>query len=87
MCVVVALPPNSWSSAPPCRWTYSWSLLDLSIQLSISKKRMKLDLPEPLAPISTVAWGISDISTSARERNPRILMDSILIVLIEHLPN
>ena len=48
---------------------------------------MKLDLPEPFAPMSTVACGIPDISTSARERKPRILMDSIPFVLTEYRPN
>ena len=37
---------------------------------TMSKKRMKLDFPEPLAPISTVALGISESSTFASERKP-----------------
>ena len=47
------LPPNSWSSAPPCRSMNSARRPDHSIQLVISKKRIRLDLPDPLAPIST----------------------------------
>ena len=66
------LPPYNWSSAPPCLSTNSASCRDLNIRLNISKKRMKLDLPEQLAPIRTAALGISEISTSANDRKPRI---------------
>ena len=65
------------SSAPPCILTNSASLRDLSIQLSISKNRMKFDLPEPLAPIRTAALGIPTSSTSANDRKPLMRTESI----------
>ena len=62
-------------------------LRERSIQLIISKKRMKLDLPEPLAPISTAAFGISDMAKSARDLKPRIVTDSILVGFIKCGPS
>ena len=50
-----------------------------SIQLSISKKRMKLDLPEPFAPMRTVASGRSESSTDRRDLKPSMRTDSILV--------
>ena len=44
---------------------------------------MKLDLPEPLAPIRTAAFGISVILKSARDLKPLMLTDSILVGGIE----
>ena len=76
---VTRLPPKSWSSAPPCFSRNSASRRERSIQLIISKKRMKLDLPEPLAPMKTAALGISFTSTFAKDLNPRICTDSIVV--------
>ena len=47
-----------------------------SIQFSNSKKRMKLDFPEPFDPIRTLVSPNSDSSTSAKDLNPRIRTDS-----------
>ena len=77
---VVPLPPYNWSSAPPYRSTNSPRRADRSIQLSISKKRMKLDFPEPLDPIKTLVALKSESSMSAKDLNPRIRTDSSLVV-------
>ena len=49
----------------------------------ISKKRMKLDFPEPLTPISTLACRRFDNSTSARDLKPRMRTDSTLPAFID----
>ena len=56
--------------------------LDRSIQLSISKKRMKLDFPEPLDPIKMLVAPKFESSTSARDLNPQIRTDSSLVVAV-----
>ena len=58
------------ASAPPCLATNSSSRRTRSIQLTISKNRMKLDLPDPSAPIRTVVSGNPVSSTSARDLKP-----------------
>ena len=55
----------------------SWR--EVSIQLNISKNRMKLDLPEPLAPMNTAACGRPEMSTSASDLKPSIRTDSIIV--------
>ena len=75
---VLRRPWKSWSSAPPCICTKSPSLDERSIHPSISKKRMTLDLPDPLAPMRTVTGGRPSSFTSTSDRNPRMLMFSIL---------
>jgi hypothetical protein len=44
-----------------------------SIQASISKNRITLDFPAPLAPINTVSCGSASSSTAARLRKPLML--------------
>ena len=54
----------------------SASLCAPSIQLSISKKRMKFDLPEPFAPIRTAALGIP-VKLDIRQRPETLDADMI----------